>query len=57
MRANERALLETWNSSDRLRKKYTDEFIYDALFLEISGICSAAQTVNKKECSCWMFSH
>ena len=45
MRANERAVLEAWNSSGRLRDKFIAEFIRDALFLDLSGIVSGVQTV------------
>ena len=45
MRANERAVLEAWNSSGRLRDKFIAEFIRDALFLDLSGLVSGVQTV------------
>lgn len=45
MRANERAVLEAWNNSGRLRDKFIAEFIRDALFLDLSGIVSGVQTV------------
>ena len=47
MRANERAVLEAWNSSGRLRDKFIAEFIRDALFLDLSGIVSGVQTVGQ----------
>ena len=45
MRANERAVLEAWNNSGRLRDKFIAEFIRDALFLDLSGLVSGVQTV------------
>ena len=45
MRANERAVLEAWNNSSRLRDKFIAEFIRDALFLDLSGLVSGVQTV------------
>ena len=48
MRANERAVLEAWDNSSRLRDRFVAEFIRDALFLDLSGIVSGVQTVGRQ---------
>ena len=45
MRANERAVLEAWDNSSRLRDRFIAEFIRDAVFLDLSGLVSGVQTV------------
>ncbi len=44
-KAGEITLLEFWRNNGSFQERYMREFIKDALFLEISGICSSVLTV------------
>jgi hypothetical protein len=56
-RKDERALLDAWCSSEKLRERFISEFIHDALFLDISGLASAASTVSRKRINGRTISH
>ncbi len=40
------ALLDFWKNNGSFQDRYLREFIKDALFLEVSGICSSMLTVS-----------
>ena len=44
-KAAERGVYDHYRASNRFQEKVINEFIKDALFLEISGICSGTLSV------------
>jgi hypothetical protein len=44
---SELALLDFWRNNGGFAERYLREFLKDALFLEVSGICSGVITVTK----------
>ena len=49
LKQGEITLLEFWRNNGSFQEKYMREFIKDALFLEISGICSSMLTVRSQD--------